>query len=725
MGIFYYIDLNYSVSIQLCLYIIKLLEINNKIVMRNFLKIILSIGISFAILALLLNMVSGGLPAEQRPDVLQVLMDTSLSLVAAFLLVYVVLLFIRAVRYRLLLKVSGEPNVPSLGQMTLVTGVRNMTVDMLPARLGELVYIGLLNRGYGVKLETSATSLALSIAFDFVALVFIIAAIIFKQIFSTGLQGWALGAFIVAILLSLIAFAMLFVVVPLVVRYVEQGKLVKLFSGKWGRQLLQLMHRFSESIQLAQKSGALTKLVSLSVLIRVLKYTAFYLLFMAVVIPSFSELAALPSEQIVSALVGGEIGASLPIPAFMSFGTYEVGGTLVFSLLGVDKASAAVSLLVTHIWSQLFDYSLGLILLVVFIMLMKRKQQQKRMPVWLVWGASGLIFLAGSVLLAKEYQANKKMGSLTAPATGESQLQQQVEVLTASQTELQGTKGYVVWSSNRNGNHDILKMSLPDMAISSVTTHPHTEYYPRISPDGTQLVFSRSRQPWVSQRNLQAWDVIWKNLKTGEEKRLAENATMASWLDNQHVSLLKDADSVVKINVKSNQTELLYKSGVNNQIPAGANIITPEYNPNTSQLVFTGRQAHIGLRTGSWGTALMNPNNQHQGIHNGCQIAWSSDGSYLYQVTKGGHQTNRFMKVDPKTYELSPWLDLQGEFSHEYFPKDAWSGTHLVFAASRGDHEHDAADYEIFLWKIGSDPGKATRLTFHSGNDNWPDVYIK
>ena len=691
--------------------------------MRSFLRIILSIGISFAILALLMHLVFSGLPPENRPDIWQVLVHTSLSLVAAFLFIYVITLFVRAMRYRLLLIVSGEPNVPTLGQMTLVTGVRNMMVDMLPARLGELIYIGLLSRGYGVKLETSTTSLALSIAFDFVALVFIIAAIIFKQIFSTGLQGWALAAFIVAVALSVIAFGMLFVVVPLVVRYVEQGKLARVFSGKWGSRLLQLLHDFSNSIQMARKSGKLIQLVSLSVLIRVLKYLAFYLLFKAVVTHSFPVLAALPSEQIISALIGGEIGASLPIPAFMSFGTYEVGGTLVFSLLGVDEAKAAVSLLATHIWSQLFDYSLGLILLVVFIMITKRKKQQKKMPAWLSWGLTGLIFLGGTALLAKEYRASKKMGSLTAPPAGESKAQN--SELTGSQAELAGVNGFVVWSSNRHGNHDILKMTLPDMRISSLTNHPHTEYYPRISPDGKQMVFSRSRQPWVSQRNLQAWDVYWKNLKTGEEKKLADNATMASWLDNKHVSVLQGGVSVVKLNVRNLQTELLYKSGHNNRIPAGANVITPEFNPKTGQLVFTGRQAHIGLRTGSWGTAIINPDNQHHGIHDGCQIAWSSDGSYIYQVTKGGHQTNRFMRINAQTLALSPMLDLRGEFSHEYFPKDSWNGTHLVFAASRGEHEHDVADYEIFLWKIGSDPGKATRLTFHSGNDNWPDVYIK
>ena len=62
-----------------------------------------------------------------------------------------------------------------------------------------------------------------------------------------------------------------------------------------------------------------------------------------------------------------------------------------------------------------------------------------------------------------------------------------------------------------------------------------------------------------------------------------------------------------------------------------------------------------------------------------------------------------------------------------YWPKDSSNGEYMVFGASRSpkEHEHDTEDYEIFLWKVGSDSSKATRLTFHTGNDNWPDVYIE
>ena len=161
--------------------------------LKNLLQIGISIGVSFAILALLLQLVNSGLSDLERPSVLAALKATSLALVLAYFVLYLITLLFRAYRYRLLLTMSGEPNVPTLKQMALVTGIRNMIVDMLPARLGELGYVGLLNRGYGVKLQHCVSSLGLSIALDFIALLVVVLVIVFSQIFGAGLQGWAIG----------------------------------------------------------------------------------------------------------------------------------------------------------------------------------------------------------------------------------------------------------------------------------------------------------------------------------------------------------------------------------------------------------------------------------------------------------------------------------------------------------------------------------------------------
>ena len=69
-------------------------------------------------------------------------------------------------------------------------------------------------------------------------------------------------------------------------------------------------------------------------------------------------------------------------------------------------------------------------------------------------------------------------------------------------------------------------------------------------------------------------------------------------------------------------------------------------------------------------------------------------------------------------------MDLPQDFSHEYFPKLSNDGKWLVWGASQGDHEHDLADYEIFLWKLGRPWEEAVRITYNPANDRWPDIYV-
>ena len=51
-------------------------------------------------------------------------------------------------------------------------------------------------------------------------------------------------------------------------------------------------------------------------------------------------------------------------------------------------------------------------------------------------------------------------------------------------------------------------------------------------------------------------------------------------------------------------------------------------------------------------------------------------------------------------------------------------GKWLVWCATARGHEHDRYDYEVFLWRIGRPAEEAVRLTFHSGNDRWPDICV-
>ena len=72
----------------------------------------------------------------------------------------------------------------------------------------------------------------------------------------------------------------------------------------------------------------LGRVLLLSLCVRAAKYTGLYVLYQGVVAPSFPRLAGAQPLSILCTLLSAEAGASLPIPSFMSFGTYEDVGFL-------------------------------------------------------------------------------------------------------------------------------------------------------------------------------------------------------------------------------------------------------------------------------------------------------------------------------------------------------------------------------------------------------------
>ena len=77
-----------------------------------------------------------------------------------------------------------------------------------------------------------------------------------------------------------------------------------------------------------------------------------------------------------------------------------------------------------------------------------------------------------------------------------------------------------------------------------------------------------------------------------------------------------------------------------------------------------------------------------------------------------GNGGTQIMKGGPgRPGEL--FMDLPGSYSHEYFPRVSNDGRWLVWGAAAKGHEHDRADYEIFVWQIGRPTSEAVRLTHH------------
>ncbi len=104
-------------------------------------------------------------------------------------------------------------------------------------------------------------------------------------------------------------------------------------------------------------------------------------------------------------------------------------------------------------------------------------------------------------------------------------------------------------------------------------------------------------------------------------------------------------------------------------------------------------------------------------------MVWRGDTTWSFAwIDHPGRQRNALYARNQKT-EPFVLLDAPEPWSHEYFPRFSADGRWLVYGASTGGHEQDVEDYEIFLWDTSDTNAPPVRLTFHTGNDCWPDIW--
>ncbi|MCI5138921.1 MAG: hypothetical protein D3922_11030, partial [Candidatus Electrothrix sp. AR1] len=492
-------------------------------------------------------------------------------------------------------------------------------------------------------------------------------------------------------------------------------------GGRRGK-LVKLLRDTSISIQHVALQGIIGRVLVLSLGVRIAKYAGLYLLFCGVVSGSFPDITR-DVIHVVTTLISAEASAGLPVPTFMSFGTYEAGGTLALIALGASKASSVVVMLALHIWSQCIDYAFGIGATILFTLsvidqkYIFNKAKNDGIRHWKLLACALFMLFAGGFFLGVQLWQMHKTGWVHPPSPG-SAISIPSTVERKTNPVFDNLHGFVIWSSNRFGNHDLVMLNLPELKLTRLTTDPHTEYFPRISPDGAKVLFCRSQEPWVSQRNKFAWDTWIMDLATGTTRLLAKNANTPTWsADGEKVYFVRQANQFVEYTLANQKEIVVFETGKNHSLNDSIQLETPVRSEAKQALAVT-------IRGGARGTFILNKDKSLQQVGRGCQLNWSPDSSFLYLVDHQKTGGNAFFKVNPETLEKKLWFDAPGAYSHEYFPKISNTGDILVFGASTGGHEHDRADYEIFLWPIGTPMGNTARLSFHTGNDNWPDIYL-
>ncbi len=277
--------------------------------------------------------------------------------------------------------------------------------------------------------------------------------------------------------------------------------------------------------------------------------------------------------------------------------------------------------------------------------------------------------------------------------------------------------GRLLWSSNRNGNHDLYVVELGSGAEQRLTDHPHVDFFSRFSPDGTQISFLRSRQPWVSFRDETAWDLHLMNADGSGERRLVEGAYHPTWRPDGTGIVYAFENRIFSFDLESETATVIHRGG---DRPTAGRVLEPELSAD-GLLALTLRgvpRETVGVLDLAAGRF------QPLASLGACQITWFPGRRQAVWIDPRGAGGTRVMTADLADGAERPLMDLPGEFSHEYFPRVTADGQWLVWGASAGGHEHDRADYEIFLWRIGDPWERSVRVTYSPANDQWPDLFV-
>ena len=686
--------------------------------MKFLFKVFLSLGCSALIVGLLFGL-SGAAGKDVSPAIIVCAVKGALAIfVAIYVACQVLQTLFRALRAKMLLAASMPPGtkIPGLFHMTLVTFVRGACADMLPARIGELSYVAMLNKGYSVPASDCLSSLSIGLLFDFIALLAVLAVAI-----PAAAQGMSLvGSTIMLALICAVGSAGLFLIFPALAKWIGGFAQCRLFKCKPLAALLKLVTDTADSVVKTRKAGVASHIAAYSIFVRLAKYAGLYCLFVAITRPLWPSLSHAGLFSVLIALIAAEGAASLPVPTFMSFGTYEAGGLAALTALGFPTADSMAAMIAMHVLSQIIDYGMGGAAFIAFTWFAKPAQAREKQDIVRKMALLLLAFvLLGATLLfaGTKYRASIKRGRVSPPPAGKA-VQPTADDLGLQRQVLAGFKGKIAWSSNRSGLHGLYLLNSPDLTTRQITNSGFTDTYPRFSPDGRKIAFSRSKEQWVSQRNWSNWDTWVVDLESGREKRVATNAYMAVWSpDGKSLIYMRDdGRSIAKMPVDDSGREEILLAVPTATLPEGTLLSIPDVRDGDPWLAVTLRGK---LNT----TAFVSADGSVSNVAKGCQLVWRGNaGSRHAWIGHPGNQKNTIFAAD---FGENPAVlfDAAGDYSHEYFPSFTKNGRWLVFGASTGGHEQDSEDYEIFLLDTSRPNSPPARLTFHTGNDCWPDIF--
>jgi hypothetical protein len=274
--------------------------------------------------------------------------------------------FVRAIRWKLLI----GPQSPNIFNLFLFTWARAFLEETVPARLGALSHIYFLSRRFKFPIEIGLSTMIVAMFFDFIT----ITPLIILSLLLVGINIPFLPANIV--LIVVVITIILIIVLLNLTKIINLGltfynwivKKVGIGGKKFVKKIGEKLNLTNESIMEIRSQGVYTYVFLITLVIRVLKFTAYYFLLHSVVAFHGYAYKNLNFLKVFLSTSAAEFSALLPTHTFMGFGTYEVAFAYPLILLKVlDKKVAALAAFNFHTISLIYTIVLGLSCLIILM----------------------------------------------------------------------------------------------------------------------------------------------------------------------------------------------------------------------------------------------------------------------------------------------------------------------------------------------------------------------
>jgi len=335
----------------------------------NLVYVLLSILLSVVLLGFLFSQI------EFR-DFLETLKNISVPLLLVFMGMHFMNSALRAIRYQWLL----HPHSIRFGNIFLVTLIRNVFVDLFPARIGSLSYIYILNKRMNFSFEVATSSFVVAFVFDFLTL----SPFLITAIFAVGMGTNAISN-PTTILISAVFFILIFIVLWKLIEF--STLFVKGFAfitkklgweeKRWIKTSIEKLLSTIDCLKDIKNKKLYGKLFGISMLMRLAKYSTLHVLLVSLLKSHGFTFKTLNIWKTILGITGAELTSALPIKGLGGYGTWESAWALTFRLMDFEPRLAIISGLGVHLITNLFEYSIGIISIVILVLPLIRKSRQR------------------------------------------------------------------------------------------------------------------------------------------------------------------------------------------------------------------------------------------------------------------------------------------------------------------------------------------------------------